>query len=598
MTTTASTPFDDYLAPLNQCFNKKIGKNCQAIQPYSDMFVKYGTNPATGKKYTDGTGNTDEAAVVSFKNDFGNKCNIKVPKTDQGDNTCCDENNDLYKKVLTSTDYNNYKNIKVNQSTDNDGNVSLTKCIDSGDDCKPITPHQLCLLGHDKNKIKDDDPVDAIHTTCSRNVCPDAFYHVADGFSNVVSKYEDSNLVRIIQEDDLDAFKELFMNNGQADYKLLTTKLLTGYPGNCPLHEAISYNSQKITLFIVKHATNNDILNDQNTDGNTPLHLCNLLGEHVLSHMLIKYGADTSLKNAIGDTPLHSATRSGDLDVVVVLLNVGADVNATNKMKETPLHSAVMAKKKNVKSIQELIRYGSDVLDLNNNNMTVCEVLDRFKKTKKNEEIRTFLQNAVIERIRNMGLPESFSPGPTPTSGPTTSSEDQFMTHYRKWIKAHPKDAFFDIINPTNKKVFNLRSQKANKLTNGEDCSGSECPDIIEYIQDVSIPNNLEHKLDDRELYRSPVQNNIKDMKDIYEDIMRKEHNVEDHDHDEDESFTNVQESEELSNTEHFTNNNIETFDNFNNRFKSPRSNCAIMIYVITIVFFILVVFIISLKYN
>jgi len=284
---------------------------------------------------------------------------------------------------------------------------------------------------------------------------------------------------------------------------------------------------------------------------------------------------------------------------VQILLNIGADVYAENKMKETPLHSAVMAKKKNLKSIQELIKYGSDVLHLNANDMTVCEVLDKFTKTKKNEEIRTFLQNAVIERIRNAGLPEDFSSGPT--SSPTSSSEDQFMTDYRAWIKKHPKDAFFDIINPTNKEVFDLGKQKANKHTNGEECIGTdtECPDIIDYIQDVSIPTNLEHKLDDRELYRSPVQNNIKDMKDLYEGIMRKEHNIDDHDHDEDESFTNVQESEELSNTEHFTNNNnIETFDNFNNRFKSPRSNCAIMIYVITIVFFILVVFIISLKYN
>tara|TARA_Y100000590_G_scaffold470766_1_gene669736 strand:+ start:17652 stop:19445 length:1794 start_codon:yes stop_codon:yes gene_type:complete len=597
MTTTSTIkPFDEYLEPLNQCFNDNIGKMCHEIQPYSNVYVNYGTNPATGRKYN------DEGNAESFKQKFKKKCNIKGGNYSK----CCDENNELlYGKAKGETEWEFYKDIKVKETRDSNGNIkSLTNCDGMSADCKQIEPHHLCLLGNNKDKIQGAGvKVSVVNDTCSRNVCPEAFYHVADVFSNVVSKYDDYNLVKIIHDDDLDAFKELFMNNGTQDYKLLTTKLLTGYPGNCPLHEAISYNSQKITLFIVKHATTNDILNDQNTDGNTPLHLCNLLGEHVLSHMLIKYGADTSLTNAIGDTPLHSATRSGDYDVVAVLLNIGADVNAENKMKETPLHSAVMAKKKNLKSIQDLIRYGSDVLHLNRNNMTVCEVLDKFKKTKKNEEIRTFLQNAVIERIRNAGLPisENFQSSSEITTS-ISINYDPFMTNYRKWIQAHPKDAFFDIINPTNKEVFDLSKQKANKTVNGKDCGGTDCPDIIEYIQDVSIPTNLEHKLDDRELYRSPVQNNIKDMKDMYEDILKKEHNVEDHvhdeDEDEDESFTNVQESEELSNTEHFTNNNIETFDNFNRRFKSPRSNCAIMIYVITIVFFILIVFVISLKYN
>ena len=58
--------FEDYLEPLNQCFNDKIGKKCHEINPYSNVFVKYGKNPATGNKYKDKIKEAGGAGDVTY----------------------------------------------------------------------------------------------------------------------------------------------------------------------------------------------------------------------------------------------------------------------------------------------------------------------------------------------------------------------------------------------------------------------------------------------------------------------------------------------------------------------------------------------------
>lgn len=554
----STATLDEYLQPLNSCFSKE--RNCNVIAPWSNVFLDNSNDPATHEQY-----NTNKKSVT----DFEDKCNILA-----GDsvNTCCDPNNPEYDRIQNSQYFKDKYNIKVKPTA-----TGLEKCTSGEDDqCNHITPHQVCRLG----TTKADELISAVHTAeyenkeCSKNMCQDYINYVAQPFSGINYRSDDIEIVQCIHEDDLDKFKSIFIVNGKPDQKLLSTKLQNGYPGNTPLLEAISFNASKITLFIIKHATSNDILNDYNVDNNTALHLSCLLGESVLAHMLTKYGADTSKQNQLGDTPLHSATRSGEFDVVSVLLNVGASVSAENNLGETPLHSAVMAKNKNVKTIQELLKYGSDVLHVNNSKMTACDIISKFNKTKKNEEIRTILHNAVIERIRNNGLNNT-----SITTQAVGSSENQFMKNYRIWINLHPNDAFFDFINPENKERYKFDAKASSKITK----NNTDINKMSDFVLDVSLSDNITH---DKELYRSPVQNNIKDMKEIYENVLRKEHKLYDHDHD--------QSDEDV---EHFTN-NIETFSDFNRRFKPPKSNSAIMIYVITIIFFILVVFMVSLKYN
>jgi len=55
--------------------------------------------------------------------------------------------------------------------------------------------------------------------------------------------------------------------------------------------------------------------------------------------LLLKYGADSNIKNKQGNTPLHFAAQRGNYDIVrMLLLNYGADPNIQNHIGDTPLH--------------------------------------------------------------------------------------------------------------------------------------------------------------------------------------------------------------------------------------------------------------------
>ena len=57
-----------------------------------------------------------------------------------------------------------------------------------------------------------------------------------------------------------------------------------------------------------------------------------------------------------------------------------------------------MSPVKNMKIIKILIDHGSDLLTQNNNGDTLCASLDHFKKTKKNEAVRTLIQQEIYLR--------------------------------------------------------------------------------------------------------------------------------------------------------------------------------------------------------
>jgi hypothetical protein len=59
----------------------------------------------------------------------------------------------------------------------------------------------------------------------------------------------------------------------------------------------------------------------------TALLLASISNKVKISKLLVKFGADINLPNALGATPLYAAANAGSLDVVRLLIKLGADIN-------------------------------------------------------------------------------------------------------------------------------------------------------------------------------------------------------------------------------------------------------------------------------
>ncbi len=100
-------------------------------------------------------------------------------------------------------------------------------------------------------------------------------------------------------------------------------------------------------------------VNQQDNNGNTPLHKAARRGRHAIVETLIANKADVNKQNICGETPLHKAARHGKLKAVKILIAHGADVNRQHNGGWTPLHEAAYNGKLRV--VQTLIAHNSDV---------------------------------------------------------------------------------------------------------------------------------------------------------------------------------------------------------------------------------------------
>jgi ankyrin repeat protein len=77
-----------------------------------------------------------------------------------------------------------------------------------------------------------------------------------------------------------------------------------------------------------------------------------------LVRLLLKAGADPSIRSRFGHTPLHYFALYGGIAEIGELLDAGADVNAFNKVGHTPLHYA--AANAQVEAARVLLERGAD----------------------------------------------------------------------------------------------------------------------------------------------------------------------------------------------------------------------------------------------
>ena len=101
-------------------------------------------------------------------------------------------------------------------------------------------------------------------------------------------------------------------------------------------------------------------IDEQDNDGNTPLHIAAELGFPALIKMLVAAGASTEIHGGDLDaTPLHIAIACGQTAAALTLLDLGADVNAVGAYGTTALEIA--ARNNEIKVMLALIRRGAKI---------------------------------------------------------------------------------------------------------------------------------------------------------------------------------------------------------------------------------------------
>ena len=123
----------------------------------------------------------------------------------------------------------------------------------------------------------------------------------------------------------------------------------------------VAINNNGVYQFKRILTENSELVNAQNSDGETPLHHAAYMGNIEIMKFLIRKDADPNAQNIVEQTPLHYACSSGrDPEAIKLLISHGADVNAKDKRERTPLHIACFSGS-DIENIRILIENGADV---------------------------------------------------------------------------------------------------------------------------------------------------------------------------------------------------------------------------------------------
>lgn len=142
----------------------------------------------------------------------------------------------------------------------------------------------------------------------------------------------------------------------------------------------------------------NNILNFQNSDGLTALHASSYYGNYVLAEILIKIGADPTLKTKSGQTCLHLACQNEKRKSIYSLLNFSKIdiINITDSNKNSCLSTAV--KTGNYKIVETILRYKPDLSIRNIERKTPIDIAKGFLYL----NIVKLLEDAEEDQINNV----------------------------------------------------------------------------------------------------------------------------------------------------------------------------------------------------
>lgn len=149
-------------------------------------------------------------------------------------------------------------------------------------------------------------------------------------------------------------------------------KSLDNY-NNTILHIASGCSYHDLNKFI---SLDKSSINQQNLEGETPLHIALKEYQEKHIHSLLENGAEVNIQNNSGDTPLHLAVRKGSYDISNLLIQRKADINIENNLRDTPFHIAFHNKDKSILLLMKLIC--EDILINNKNIIDINELNTKY----------------------------------------------------------------------------------------------------------------------------------------------------------------------------------------------------------------------------
>lgn len=122
------------------------------------------------------------------------------------------------------------------------------------------------------------------------------------------------------------------------------------------------------------------------------LHLGVVTQDIAMIKMALMY--DKSLINSQdlnGCTPLHLAVLTDNIAIVEILIRLGADVNIINNEYETPIFNAVK-NNSDIWIIEYLISEGALLYEKNKNNQSLEDIIDLYKR----DHLKNIFKNSTI----------------------------------------------------------------------------------------------------------------------------------------------------------------------------------------------------------
>lgn len=153
---------------------------------------------------------------------------------------------------------------------------------------------------------------------------------------------------------------------------MMNTRNFDKVYNNSHLHNAV----QNDDVLAVTTLLNNQVkLEARNSKGRTPLHC---VTNYKIVKDLLAAGADLHALDKEGNTPLHTAILQKCVPVVQILLKAGADVTIKNSYKgNTPLHIAVDTSCRHATMVKHLVASGANVNEPNNFGETALHIASK-----------------------------------------------------------------------------------------------------------------------------------------------------------------------------------------------------------------------------